>query len=146
MSILDCRDKVVTYLNDNFSPANFTAIGLLIPVTSLEESETMKVFVAPDPGKPSIIDKETRKDSTKIHAIQIGIIQKVESNNVQGDDVINFIESVADTFHDQNLPVGGSPIYRSLGVSYQAVYDYMKLDEDNQILSIIEVSYQEFPG
>jgi len=138
MTLLDCRDKVTDNLNANFT--EFTAQAKLVSVSTFEDVIEMQVFVIPI---RTIVTKQTRGKSQKIYTIQIGIIQKVTSNDVDPEDVLPIVQSIEDNFNDKNLPEGQVPAdYRSKGVRTMPFYDYSQLDTKKIIQSVVEVDYE----
>lgn len=140
MSLLDCRDKVRDEINNSLA---LGAESVLVPVTTFQGVKLLKVFVV---GLTTITNLINRIKSRKIYTVQIGIIQKVESNNVDPETVLKDItDSVENLFNNKNLPVASQfPTYYASGVSTPEYYSYPKLDIDNIIQSVLEVTYKEF--
>ena len=140
MSFLDAQEKVTDYLIAEFPGVDITAV--LVPVTEFKEIKATKVFTIPFEATTEIL---SRSKTQKVYTIQIGIIQKVNSVNLP-TTVLDFVEEVAAKFHNQNLPVPpAAPEYHSVGnVRNIPFYDYQFLDEDNVLISVVQVDYMEF--
>ncbi len=140
MSFLDCQTKVTEYLQASFPDEDIEAT--LIPVTEFQEIKETKIFTIPFESRTELF---SRSKTRKVYTIQIGIIQKVNDLN-PATTVLDLVELITATFHNQNLPVGqAQPDYHSLGgVRNIPFYDYENLDEDKVIVSVVQVDYVEF--
>jgi len=138
MSQLDCRDKVRDEINNVFA---LSAESVLIPVTDFQTVKTIKVFVAVSETISSLVDRQTTR---KIYTIQVGIIQKVISNGVDPETVLDLVRNIENHFNNKNLPVAAAtPTYHAAGQKI-IYYDYDQLDKDNIVQSILELDYKEF--
>lgn len=140
MSFLDCQTKVTEYLQSNFPGVDIEAT--LIPVTEFKDIKETKIFTIPFEQLTELL---SRSKTQKTYTIQIGIIQKVNTLK-PASDVLDLVEEISSTFHNQNLPVGqADPDYHSTGgVRNIPFYDYQNLDEDKVIVSVVQVDYVEF--
>ncbi|MCP4248082.1 MAG: hypothetical protein GY778_13630 [bacterium] len=104
--IVTLAQAIVDQLNDQFSPATFTATRGYAPVKSLEELTTLTVTVVP---KRRSIDAATRGSHHFGDAVDIGIQQKLEPvSNATIDAMIDQVEAIADHLRSNPRPDGAN--------------------------------------
>lgn len=138
MSFLDCRNKVVDELNASFT--GFTAEPVLNPSLDQQEAINLRVLVAPF---QQVLTRVTRAKTEAIYTIQIAVIRKVNKTTTD-ESVLTTSTAIMEHFFNKNLPVNQDPPdYASMEVSSVPFYDYEYLDQDNLVVSIIQVNYKE---
>ena len=137
MSFLDCQQKVVDDLDANFS---FTPKKTFRPFTQLSDIEDVSVFVIPF---ESTVALEGRKLTSEDYVIQVGVIQKVREA-VPPETILQLSLDIKTRLTNRNLPDGGPVVYHWIEIGHIPFYDYMALDEDKQIISVVRITYREF--
>lgn len=144
MSIKDLHQALTDDITANI--AGITAIKTHRPLTDLEGSEELQVFVVPaGVAKGQLLNKTTFED---LLVFNIGLIKKIDAGTdaeveAQIESVIEQLEDIRKFYTIRSIS-GAESDYKHHDVKSIAIYDYEILDDDSQLISAVEITFKEW--
>ena len=135
-------EAVKEELNDQYSPATFTATRRYTPTFDLKDLTTLTVTVVPKSLEKSFM---SRRDTDRRVEVDIGIQQKLDAGQSQAEQLaaIDALMLIADGIDDymENRRLTDVAAARWRGSETTVLYGPEQLQENRAFLAVVKITY-----